>query len=59
MSLLSEASEQKRFDVRLEERHVRRGLVTVEDQQKITDKLPDDSKEAIWITTAELEKNVD
>lgn len=55
MSLLFEASEQKKFDVRLEERHVRRGLVTVDDQRKVSDKLVDDSKEAIWITVAELE----
>jgi hypothetical protein len=56
MSLLSEASEEKKFDVRLTERHVRRGHLTFEDIKKAVDKLPDDQKEVTWTSWAEVEK---
>lgn len=56
MSLLSDASEDKKFDVRLTERHIRRGHLTPEDVKKSVDRLPDDQKEVMWTSWAEVEK---
>lgn len=56
MSLLSQASEEKKFDVRLTERHVRRGTVAPEEIRKSVDRLPDDQKEVAWTVWTEIEK---
>lgn len=54
MSLLSDAVEFKKFDVRVVERNVQRGVMRAEDVQKNTKDLPDDLSNAEWISIEKI-----
>ncbi len=49
MTLLHEALESKKFDTRVVERHLSRGMLSHEDFEKSVKKLPDDNANAEWI----------
>ncbi len=50
MTLLHEAVEQKKFDVRMIERNVNRGVVSATDAQKNAAALPDDAEFAEYVS---------
>lgn len=54
MTLLHEAVETKKMDVRMVERNITRGVLSREDFDKATSKLPDDSENAEWTSTETL-----
>ncbi len=54
MSLLSDAVESKKFDVRVVERNIARSVIRAEDVQKYTTDLPDDSANAEWISIEKI-----
>ncbi len=54
MTLLHEAFDEKKFDVRMIERNVARGVVTSDDVEKTTKKLPDDGENADWVSLETL-----
>ena len=54
MSLLHEAVEQKKFDVRMVERNVNRGIVQDSEVQQHTSSLPDDAELAEYISLDSL-----
>ena len=54
MSLLHEAVEQKKFDVRMVERNVSRGIVQASDVQQSISSLPDDAEFAEYISLDSL-----
>jgi hypothetical protein len=49
MPLLHEASEAKKFDTRMVERNITRGVVPAADADKIVKGLPDDAANAEWV----------
>ncbi len=49
MALLHEAVKDKKFDTRVVERNVAKGVVTTEDVRKAVDALPDDSENAQYV----------
>ena len=49
MTLLHEAVEQKKFDIRMVDRNVSRGLVSDEDAKKNVASLPDDADSAEYV----------
>ncbi len=54
MALLHEAVDEKKFDVRVSERNVTKGVVTADEAQKATDKLPDDADNAQYVSIEAL-----
>lgn len=50
MTLLHEAVDAKKFDVRMVERNVTRGVVSSEDAAKISKQLPDDADNGEWVS---------
>ncbi len=57
MALLHEAVEAKKFDVRVLERNVSRGVIHADDVEKLVKKLPDDSEMADWVNLETLESD--
>ena len=49
MALLNDAVEAKKFDVRIIERNVERGVITADDVDKAIKKIPDDAENAEWV----------
>ncbi len=54
MTLLHEAVDAKKMDVRLVERNVNRGVMTAEDVEKNLKKLPDDGDNAQYVSIDSL-----
>jgi hypothetical protein len=54
MTLLHEAVEAKKLDVRMVERNLTRSVVTQDDVEKQVKKLPDDAENADWINIESL-----
>jgi hypothetical protein len=54
MALLDEAVESKKFDTRVVERNVQRGVVRPEDVQKSLSSLPDDAENATYVNIESL-----
>jgi hypothetical protein len=54
MALLNEAVKNKKFDIRVIERNVQRGVVSQEEANRAQRDLPDDAENAQWITIDEL-----
>jgi len=50
MTLLHEAVEAKKFDVRVIERNVARGVVSAADTDKVSKGLPDDAEAGEWVS---------
>lgn len=50
MTLLHKAFEDKKFDVRLVEKNISRGFVSVDDVQQSLEELPDDAENAEYIS---------
>jgi hypothetical protein len=58
MSLLHEGFEAKKFDNRVVERNVTRGVVSQDDVSKTVRDLPDDSENAGWLDVEALYREV-
>lgn len=56
MTLLKKSVEGKRFDSRLVEKNVRRGVVSNSDVKSYVDSLPDDSANAVWVAIDEIDE---
>lgn len=54
MTLLHEAVEAKKLDVRMIERNITRGVIASEDSQKAVKQLPDDAESAVWVSIETL-----
>jgi hypothetical protein len=54
MSLLHEAIQDKKFDVRMLERNLVRNVVTDKEAKTFIDSLPDDAENAAYISLDEL-----
>ncbi|MEK6578360.1 MAG: hypothetical protein AABZ55_03965 [Bdellovibrionota bacterium] len=54
MTLLHDSVDSKKFDVRMVERNLTRGVVTADDFEKSLKKLPDDEDNADWTSLDEL-----
>ena len=54
MTLLHDATQEKKFDVRTIERGLSRGVLSQDEVQKHTKELPDDSESADWVNPEEL-----
>ncbi len=54
MTLLHEAVEAKKFDTRMVERNIARGVMSADDQDKNLKKLPDDAENAEYISIDSL-----
>jgi hypothetical protein len=50
------ANEEKLFDVRLRDRLIAEGKLSKDDHQKFIEKLPDDSKNAVYLKEDESEE---
>jgi hypothetical protein len=59
MTLLHEAVDAKKLDVRLVERNINRGVISAEDVDKLVKKLPDDADNADSISIESLINNGD
>ncbi len=55
MALLHDAFQDKKFDTRMAERNMRRGLLTAADLEKHVKALPDDSDNLDVVTEEDLE----
>jgi len=55
MSLLHEAINEKKFDVRMLERNLVRNVVTDKEAKTFVESLPDDSENAAFISLDELD----
>ncbi len=58
MSLLNEAVEDKKFDIRVVERNISRGLVLDEDWKKVEAALPDDADNADYLNLDTLREEL-
>jgi hypothetical protein len=56
MTLLHEAVESKKLDVRVVQRNIDRGVIKAEDAEKSAKGLPDDAANAEWSNIDELAK---
>jgi len=56
MTLLHDAVEQKKWDVRMQERNLRRELYKQDELDKKTEQLPDDADNAEAVTLQSLEE---
>jgi hypothetical protein len=54
MTLLHEAVEAKKYDVRMVERNVARGMIAADDVEKAIKKLPDDAEFADYVSIDSL-----
>lgn len=54
MTLLDEAVKEKKFDVRVVEKHVDRKVATRKEWEKVVGELSDDADNASWISLEEL-----
>lgn len=54
MTLLHEAVDSKKLDVRVVERNVQRGVIRAEDADRATHDLPDDAANADWVSIESL-----
>lgn len=57
MTLLHDAVEAKKLDVRVVERNLTRNMVTTDDIEKALKKLPDDADGADWVSIDSLMKD--
>jgi hypothetical protein len=55
MALLHDSFDSKKFDTRMVERNVTRGVVTSQMVEDYVNSLPDDSENAEWISISSLE----
>ncbi len=55
MSLLKEATEEKRFDIRIIERNLTRNIISDDELHDVESNLPDDSANAEWVNPEELD----
>ena len=55
MTLLYEAVESKKLDVRIVERNLTRGAVSIGELEKSLNNLPDDSENAEWVSLESLQ----
>ena len=55
MTLLHDAVDEKKYDVRISERHLARGVIKSEDFLKNVSALPDDAQNAEWISVEYLQ----
>ena len=55
MTLLFDAIEQKKFDVRNLEKNISRGVASSDEYQKFLKQLPDDAETADWISIDSLQ----
>lgn len=55
MTLLHDAVDEKKFDVRISERHLARGVIKSEDFLKNISVLPDDAQNAEWVSVEYLQ----
>jgi hypothetical protein len=58
MTLLHEAVDQKKFDVRVAERNIQRGLLRPEDLERSLKDLPDDAANADYISIESLAEDL-
>jgi hypothetical protein len=56
MPLLHDSVNQKKFDVRMVERNIQRGMLSQDELDKQLKSLPDDSDSAATVSDADLEK---
>jgi hypothetical protein len=54
MTLLSDATEQKKYDTRVIERNVQRGITKAEDHEKFQKELADDADNAEYVNVDTL-----
>jgi hypothetical protein len=54
MKLLKEATEEKKFDIRVVEKNITRGLTRADEYQKFLKELPDEAANAEWVNVEEL-----
>jgi len=59
MTLLNESVDSKKFDVRIVERNVDRGVIRPEDVKKAVEALQDDSANAEWVSIEALAESED
>lgn len=59
MALLNDSVNSKKYDVRLIERNVARGLISAKEVDDAIKNLPDDSENAEWISIESLENEAD
>ncbi len=56
MTLLHEAVDEKKFDTRMIERNLTRGVITADEADKVSKKLADDSENAAWTSLESLQQ---
>lgn len=56
MTLLHDAVEQKKLDIRMIERNIARGVMGADEVDKNLKKLPDDAENADWVSIDSLVK---
>jgi hypothetical protein len=54
MPLLHESVEAKKFDTRMVERNVARGVINSKEADDVSKRLPDDGENAEWVNTETL-----
>ena len=54
MTLLNEAVEAKKFDTRMIERNIARGVIAAQDADQVSKNLPDDGEGADWVSIDSL-----
>ncbi len=54
MALLHEAVDEKKFDTRVAQRNIERGLLKPEDLKSFVEKLPDDAESATYVSIESL-----
>lgn len=57
MTLLHDAVEAKKFDIRTVERNMTRGVVSADEVEKAVKKLPDDTEAGDWVSIDSLMKD--
>ncbi len=56
MTLLHDAVNEKKYDVRVAQRNVDRGVMTAQDYEKTLKALPDDSDNVTWLNIETLKE---
>jgi hypothetical protein len=54
MALLHEAVEEKKFDVRVVERNITKGVISSDEAKKALNQLPDDGENATFVSIDQL-----
>jgi len=57
MLLLSKALEDKKFDLRIIEKNLARGILQAQEQAKSVQQLPDDSASAEWVSLDDIQNS--